>query len=304
MRSFLALVMVLLSLGLRNDLLAQSSPIVWGVVERLYRDERLMVRTSDDRLEEVRARGSHIQLSGGEYGRWDDLRQGQDVEVFGDARGERTVVASLIRITGAAQRAAPEDRRGDQRYRDAEDGGDRQEDRERRTDRVGIIAAVDWDRESFRLARDPRPVELFNETELRFESGRRAALRDLRVGETVRVRGTNHGGRIVAEQVTLLRSTYQERYRARDHSDRGTVVLIGTVRGPTYLLNRRVKVRTNQGDIAVDVERDTPITKYGERISVHELERGDRVRIAGDWVGEGRLRPRRIDTQPPRRPRE
>jgi hypothetical protein len=76
-------------------------------------------------------------------------------------------------------------------------------------------------------------------------------------------------------------------------------VLVGTVRTPTYGVSRRIKVRTADGDVTVTVDPQTPIYEYDERLSVHDLDQGDRVRIVGYWEGRDRLRASRIDVDLP-----
>src|SRR5713226_5357870 len=74
--------------------LADRDPlVVWGTVERVYSSERLLVRSDDDHLYSVRADGATVELSGGDLGRWDDLRLGQQVDVFGSATVDRDVDA-------------------------------------------------------------------------------------------------------------------------------------------------------------------------------------------------------------------
>src|SRR5205823_9741352 len=78
----------------------RGSLVVWGTIERLYSSHRLLVRSDDDRVYSVRAFGVPVELSGGDLGRWDDLRTGQQVDVFGTVLDDRTIDASHIRITG------------------------------------------------------------------------------------------------------------------------------------------------------------------------------------------------------------
>jgi hypothetical protein len=126
-----------------------------------------------------------------------------------------------------------------------------------------------------------------------FDSGRRAGLSDVRVGDDMDVKGDERGGRIVADRVTLLGPS-GARYR-EDSSYPHDGVLVGTVRTPTYDASRRIKVRTAEGDVTVTVDPHTPIYEANERLSVHDLDRGDRVRVVGSWEARDRLRASRID---------
>jgi hypothetical protein len=269
-----------------------------GIVERVYAGDTLLVRADDDRLYDVRARGVPVQLTGGDVGRWDDLRIGQEVEVYGDRRDDRRIDARLIRLTGMYDPDRLSRIRDDDRYRD---------DRYRSdwtVDVSGTVFSIDPDRESFRLrtARGLRTVEVFDETRLTFGSGGSARFRDVRVGDAMRVSGVERQERIVAEHITLLepstaRYRYEEPYD--DRLGRDDAVVVGTVRAPTYGMNRRVKVRTARGDVTVDADRDVSIVKYDDRVSIHELNRGDRVRVVGTWTGPDRIRAHRISVDPP-----
>src|SRR5437879_2287003 len=86
--------------GFTQQLADRGPLIVWGAIERLYSSQRVLVRTDDDKLYSARASGATIELTGGDLGRWDDLRIGQQVDVFGTVRDDRSVDASHIRITG------------------------------------------------------------------------------------------------------------------------------------------------------------------------------------------------------------
>jgi hypothetical protein len=165
---------------------------------------------------------------------------------------------------------------------------------------TGAIVSVDREREALRVqtGRGERVVELFDETEYLVPTGRRPHLSDLRVGEEIRVRGEERNGRVLAHQVAVLdreTQTAPDTGQADVPADRGRGIITGTVRTPTYLVSRKLKVRTPNGDVTVEVSRGTPVVQYHERVSVHELQRGDRVRIAGVWAGEDRIRAERID---------
>jgi hypothetical protein len=286
-------------------LAAQDSLMVWGTVERLYPGSRVLVRSDDDRLYEVRARGARIQLTGGDAGRWDDLRVGQGVDVFGSLRSDKSVNASLIRITGLYD---PRQRSNQDRFSEDRYPVDRSQD-DRLIDVAGTVSSLDPTRESFRLrsSRGLRTVEAFDETRWALDSGRRADFRDLHVGDDVRVRGEERGGRIVADEVTLLGPPLgwsRSAGRDDDRLEGSQAVVVGTVRRPTYELDRRIRLRSTQGeDLTVDVDSGAPIYKYDDRISVHELEQGDRIRVVGTWEGPDRIRARRIavEVSPPRR---
>ena len=284
--------------------------VVWGAIERLYSSHRLLVRSDDDKLYSVRASDAQIERTGGDLGRWDDLRVGEQIDVFGIAQDDRSVDASHIRITGGRptdrlDRTVPEERYPRDPLPDDRYYGDRYRPLQNTFEVLGTVSSVDRDRESVRLRtrRGLRTVELFDETRMQFDFGRSAALRDVRVGDEISVRGVDRGDRIVADRVTLLgpsESLYSQEYEYDRRRSQGDVVLSGTVHGSTYYLSRRITVRTTEGDVTVEVDRDTPIYELDDRISVHELESGDRVRIVGRWTASDHFLARRIAVTPHR----
>lgn len=208
------------------------------------------------------------------------------------------VLLATLAAPAMAQRFVSPDRAGDDYYL-------RSPDRERGDAAVvlsGSVVSVDRDRQSLRLRtrRGVRTVELYDGTRLLDDAGRVARLRDFHAGDELQVRGVDRNGRIVADRVTLLGPGPVDEAREEALAPRDRVVLVGTVRTPTYDVSRKVKVRTTEGDITVAADPRTPITAYGDRISIHELERGDRVRVAGEWTGSDRLQADRIDVLPPR----
>jgi hypothetical protein len=313
-QGLLPLSMLLLAMAPRAGF-AQPGPdrdslVVWGAIERLYSSHRLLVRADDDRLYTVRAAGTPVELSGGDLGRWDDLRRGLHVDVYGTARDDQTVDASYIRLTGGSPRDRSYRDEAHDRYRD--DASRDEPTRARRipvpdnsVEILGAVTSVDRDRESIRLdtRRGLRRVELFDDTILRTDSGDRLSLADVQTGDELAVLGQDRGDRLVADRVTLLgpsRRAYSEGSRGSLRPGAGTHVITGTVRGSTYYLSRRITVRTPDGDVKVDVDRDTPIEELGDRISVHELEPGDHIRVYGDWSGTDRFAARRIEVTPTR----
>lgn len=165
---------------------------------------------------------------------------------------------------------------------------------------TGTVVDVDHEREILRVrtSQGTRVVELFDETEYLLSSGRSTRLSDLREDEEIRVLGEERDGRLLARRIVVI-SPGQPGAQNGAPDARMRTVIIGTIRTPTYLLSRKIKIRTTDGDVSVEVGRDTAITQYDERISVHELERGDRVQVAGIRTGVERLRAARIDVLTP-----
>jgi hypothetical protein len=283
--------------------------VVWGTIERVYASHHLLIRSDDDWLYTVRASGAPIELSGGDLGQWSDLRTGQWIDVYGTADNDQMVDATYIRITGGRPTDRPyrsnreerpyprtpdENRSSDERYLRSPDT----------VEILGTVSSVDRERESFRLQsrHGLRNVELFVDTVLRFDSGERADQQDIREGDEVAVSGRERGGRFVADRVRLMGATdapKPEEYQDNRNDSRTEAVLTGTVRGETYYPSRQITVRSAEGNVKVDVERDTPIYELGERISVHDLESGDHIRVVGVWNGRDRFVARRIEITRP-----
>jgi hypothetical protein len=286
--SFAALlIIVTVPLAGAQTLLARDPLQLAGTLEKFYPGYHLMVRRGDGRLVDVRGRYSQLERPDGQSVAWFGLRVGDQIDVFGVQRSEKSVDASVIRVTGRS-------------------AGSRETTAVRPTARqieaTGQIVSIDSERDSLQLrtADGVRTVELFDETQMRRSTGEPAAVRDLRVGDEVRLLGVERSGRLVAERVTLMPPAAPPVDLPRRAAHQGSEAqVVGTVRTPAYLKQRQVKVLTPQGDVAVDVEEGTPIVKHAERVSVHELERGDKVRIVGTWTGEERLEARRIDVVPP-----
>jgi uncharacterized protein DUF5666 len=221
-----------------------------------------------------------------------------------------TILVAVASTPGFAQRfAAPRDRSDDYYLRDpsaASPSGANRYRAESSVDLTGTVSSVDRDRESIRLrtSRGLRSIELYDGTHMSFESGRHAGLTDLHAGDELEVRGAERNGRVVAERVTLL-GPASARIADEQWTNTRSAVLVGTVRTPTYDVSRRIKVRTAEGDVTVTADPGTPIYGYGDRLSIHDLDQGDRVRVVGRWEGRDRLRASRIDmVLPPPPPRE
>ena len=67
----------------------------------------------------------------------------------------------------------------------------------------------------------------------------------------------------------------------------------GTIARATGSTDRRITVRVGDVEYTLDVPRDTIVVVDGRERSVHDLKRGQRVRVTGRWEGD-RLVPERI----------
>jgi hypothetical protein len=131
---------------------------------------------------------------------------------------------------------------------------------------TGELVSIDRAREILRVRTNqgPQVVELFDETEYGLESGRAIRLSELRPGTEVRISGEERNGRILAHRLVVLDpAPYPQRADAPNTGSRG--VIVGTVRTPTHLVSRKIKVRTPDGDVTArrDRTRGSPSTMSG-----------------------------------------
>jgi len=71
--------------------------------------------------------------------------------------------------------------------------------------------------------------------------------------------------------------------------------LVGTVVGAAVGSNRNLRVDVAGREYIIEVPKDVRVRRNGNGLSVHELNRGDRVRVRGDWQGRDRLRARVVE---------
>jgi hypothetical protein len=72
------------------------------------------------------------------------------------------------------------------------------------------------------------------------------------------------------------------------------VTVRGTVIERAGRLDREIAIRQTGRTIYVDVPRSARVTRLGRRISVHDLQGGDGVRVTGTWSSGDRIRATRV----------
>jgi len=82
---------------------------------------------------------------------------------------------------------------------------------------------------------------------------------------------------------------------AYDSARSGRVVLTGRIARDTDFTSRRLIVTVNGVDRRIDVPKDVPISQAGFRASVHDLRKGDIIRVVGVRTDANRYRAQRID---------
>jgi Domain of unknown function (DUF5666) len=261
----------------------RSEFLLTGVVDRFpSRSGEVVVRGRDGQSYQLFLREARVDLGPEGNGTWEDLRPGALVDVYGSFRGSRQIDATLIRVVGRESGAPP-----GEAVREWTEGS--------RHDVSGRVVALDRDRESLRLRTGGGivPVELFDQTRFRTDQGLPARFRDLRSGDTVRVRGEAHSGRLVADEVILLPGGRAGAERETGRETGGVVAVEGIVRSPLRYPARTIALRAERRDLEVDVPRDVPVVWHSRRLLLHDLVPGDRLQVQGRWEG-GRLRAERV----------
>jgi len=92
---------------------------------------------------------------------------------------------------------------------------------------------------------------------------------------------------------TTTTTTSRSRYGGASANAKG--IFTGVISHDTDYVHRQLKVDANGRERRVDVPKDTPVYLEGGISSVHDLRKGDRVRITEVQTGDDRYRATRID---------
>lgn len=276
---FLALTSALLAAPSPAQLLGRNEFLFTGILDRFPdREGRVMARGRDGELYTLRAHGARIEIGYRGPGTREDLRPGAVVDVYGQWRGRREAVVSRLHLVGQDTGTPPREA-----IREWQEG--------RRRDVTGRVEAVDRERQSLRVraGEEVVPVEAYDRTRF-LRNGRRVSLREVRVGERVRVRGEERSGRLLAEELLLLddalsgeaqreveRENVVRRAPAASHTVTGTVASMDAER-------RRMRVRTRAGEHVFQIDA-ARILLEGRAVSRQELRTGDVVRVRGRTEG-------------------
>jgi hypothetical protein len=283
-RLLLTLALLLTASAASAQIFRRSEFLITGVVDGFpSRSGEVTVRGRDGQTYKLFLRDARVDLGPEGNGTWEELRPGALVDIYGSFRGAREIDAILIRVVGRESGAPPREA-----IREWAEGS--------RHEVSGRVVALDRDRESLRLRTGDGtvPVELFDRTRFRTGRGTPARFRDLREGATVRVRGEAHSGRLVADEVFLLRGGTAPPEREPRREQGSVVVLEGMVRSPLRFPERTIALRTEGGNFDVAVPRDVPVLWQSRRILLHALKPGDRVHIRGHRDRDGRLIAERV----------
>lgn len=196
----------------------------------------------------------------------------------------------LAALTVLALTLATPSLSADNRRRGTTDGWRMGSNQGHRVSVEGVIRDIDRNRNEFVIRLDRGNYVLVAEPDTRIEavSNRRgrAHVRQLERGDVIRANGNVNRGRMYVDRITLVR----EEDDRRDADDR---LLTGTVQS----VDRRgnviwVELYRSNRVVAVDVRR---VDRTSRRFDVHDVRRGDRITIRGDWQRNGRFEAERVD---------
>jgi Domain of unknown function (DUF5666) len=282
-RLLLASALFLLAADAPAQIFRRSEFLLTGVVDRFpSRSGQVAVRGRDGETYTLFLREARVDLGPEGNGTWEDLRPGALIDVYGSYRGARQIDATLIRVVGGENGTLPREP-----VREWTEGS--------RHAVTGRVVALDRDRESLRVraGEETVPVELFDGTRFRTDRGASLRFRDFRQGDTVRVRGEAHSGRLVADELIRLSDSAAAGGGARDEEGRAAVVE-GMVRLPLRYPERRISLRADPRNVEVEVPRDVPVLWLSRSILLHSLVPGDRIRVQGRWNRDHRLVAERV----------
>jgi hypothetical protein len=265
-----------------GQIFRRSEFLLTGVVDRFpSRSGEVAVRGRDGETYTLFLREARVDLGPEGNGTWEDLRPGALIDVYGSYRGARQIDATLIRVVGRESGTLPREP-----VREWTEGS--------RHEVSGRVVVLDRDRESLRLraGEETVPVELFDGTRFRTDRGASLRFRDFRQGDTVRVRGEAHSGRLVADELIRL-SDRAASGGARAEKGKAAVVE-GMVRLPLRYPERTISLRADPRDVEVEVPRDVPVLWLSRSILLHSLVPGDRVRVQGRWDRDHHLVAERV----------
>lgn len=282
-RVLLAAALFLAAGAAPGQIFRRSEFLLTGVVDRFpSRSGEVAVRGRDGETYTLFLREARVDLGPEGNGTWEDLRPGALIDVYGSYRGARQIDATLIRVVGRENGTLPREP-----VREWTEGS--------RHALTGRVVALDRDRQSLRVraGEETVPVELFDGTRFRTERGASLRFRDFRQGDTVRVRGEAHSGRLVADELIRLSDRAASGGGARAETGRAALVE-GMVRLPLRYPERRISLRADPRDVEVEVPRDVPVLWLSRSILLHSLVPGDRIRVQGRWNRDHRLVAERV----------
>lgn len=241
-----------------------------GGAVRIDLDRQAFDLVSDEGVFTVLASRAEVRLEDGRSGRIREVREGALVRIFGERLSERTVRAdTIVVLENDAQRTHVPPRR----YRPDE-----------RIEIDGVVRIVRPDAGEIEIrAGDVDYVVVIGPRTVVRRYLYVTDVSEIRSGDRVGVFGTVRGSRISALRIQLIEPGGEFRPL---YADRREDVVEGEIVVPTSSFDRTLLLATEFGERKVDVRRGAQVTRDGQSISVHDLRRGERVRVCGVWNGD------------------
>lgn len=230
----------------------------------------------------VMANRATVQLSNGKFGTIRDLKNSARVKVAGERLSARTVLASTVTVlddSGSYTDRAQESFRPNERVETA-----------------GYVMRVDRriQEVSIRTRSGSYVVAIRPDTVIR-RYIYVTDISDIDEGDDINLVGTvDREGKIVAERIQVSFSNPKERTKypvgvAYHPQGRGVPsdvtddTIEGVVRYPVTAFDRTMGLDTRYGQRVVDVPKDAEVVVDRKPGSVHDVKKGDSVRVVGEW---------------------
>lgn len=243
--------------------------IVTGVVTSIdSRRSEITVRQGRSDTIRVRADEAYIRNSG-RSASFRDIHEGDTVRISGDVRSNGYMDAYSIDLVDWDHNDGY-NRRGDERWKPGTI-----------VTVGGTVRDADTRRGYFEFDSDRGDLRIIttNGTDIR-EMGRRKTVKDIRKGHYLIINGH-------LESYTTLRANTINigGPDSRPGSGRSSI-LIGEVTRNTTLWDRNIKVKSPLGERTVKVPQNVDITRDGRGVSIHDINKGEIVRVLGRWSGD------------------
>lgn len=225
-----------------------------------------------------------IQLNNGKYGTLRDLKNDAKVKIVGERLSARTILASTVTVMDDSGSYLGS---GDESFRPND-----------YVETNGYVTRVESHRQeiNIRTKSGSYVVLIRPDTVIRRYLYVTDA-RDIDEGDDINIAGTvDREGRIAAERIQIsfagadnhVKFPAGVSYRPiRDEAVSDTVqdTIEGTVTFPVSAFDRTLGLDTRYGERIVDVPKDAKVLIDSKPGSIHDIKKGDTIRVVGLWSG-------------------